>query len=392
MERKVNEVARRGGKGDDMWMLLGLVAVLLASGTGDLFAQAQADESAPEDPDDAASPETEGSSDLLDFEAETPISGGGGGAITGAVPGGGGTAGTGADGADDPGGTQISLPHGSANVWNEGEYISTDQPSVAPPAYYLQAGGDGDTMEGGDGADTLVGGDGHDWLDGRGGDDDVSGGDGNDTLMGGAGADTLHGGAGNDSLVSGGGSDVLFGGAGHDALVGGAQDDSLFGGTGDDTLTGGFGDDLLVAGEGHDLLMGGDGDDTLFGFTPDADGADVDGADYLNGGNGDDLLVLGSGDVASGGAGGDDFLLGDWIDAEDQAVISDFTPGEDQLSIAYDAAGPPPQVTTIYDAQAGGLRVFIDGNPVALMSGLTDLDLSTLHFVPVDAQGIPIPA
>lgn len=341
-----------------MWMLLGLVGIVMASGMVDLFASASQADGPLDDTGDAAADDAEGQGDLLDDFAP-------------------------ADGTGDPGDHGLdSLPGGPE------EFISTDDPPPLPGNDLIIADEDGTPVMGGDGDDTLIGGGADDWLDGEGGDDSLDGGDGDDSLWGGDGDDTLIGGAGNDSLVSGGGAGLLYGGSGNDTLTGGADADTLFGGSGDDQLTGGYGDDVLVAGPGRDVLMGGGGDDTLVGFTPDVNGADIDGADFLNGGSGRDTIILGSGDVASGGEGNDTFVLGTWIDDQDLAVITDFSPG-DGLNIAYDGTGPEPTVTASFDAERGGLVVLIDGAPVAVLTGVETLEAGSMTLLPVMPPDAP---
>ena len=76
------------------------------------------------------------------------------------------------------------------------------------------------------------------------------------------------------------------------------------GGGGTDKAWGYDGDDILVGGQGQDQLFGGNGDDILSG--------DV-GGDWL-----------------TGGAGADSFIFGP---AHGRDVITDFTPGEDQIDL-----------------------------------------------------------
>lgn len=85
-------------------------------------------------------------------------------------------------------------------------------------------------------------------------------------------------------------------GAAGQVLIGGVEDDRLIGGLGSNVLAGGQGHDLLQAGSQGDILM---------------DGA---GRDHLIGGAGADTFVL-----ASDGA---------------RDVISDFTPGQDQIDLS----------------------------------------------------------
>ncbi|WP_323035579.1 calcium-binding protein [Pararhodobacter sp.] len=276
----------------------------------------------------------------------------------------------------------------TANVddWFHDDFLSSDIPLQTPSDYYITLDDDGDQTAGGDGNDTLVGGAGDDWMEGQDGNDELIGKHGNDTLIGGRGADTLTGGVGDDSLVSGSGDGLLIGGSGNDALIGGEDNDSLYGGADDDTLQGGYGDDVLVTGTGADVAFGGAGNDTIHGFTPDASGRDVDGADVLNGGEGDDVLILGSGDTASGGEGADTFVLGSWIDPDEPALISDFDPQTDVLSVAYDETGQLPEISTAYDPELGGLNVYLDGQVVAFLTGVELLDVSSVTLTAISGN------
>ena len=65
-------------------------------------------------------------------------------------------------------------------------------------------------FDGGDGADLITAGGGRDQLLGGGGDDTLRGGHGQDALEGGAGNDQLYGGGGRNTLIPGSGADQLF--------------------------------------------------------------------------------------------------------------------------------------------------------------------------------------
>jgi Ca2+-binding RTX toxin-like protein len=201
-----------------------------------------------------------------------------------------------------------------------------------------------------DGNDSVIGSAGMDLLFVSGGANSVNGGGGNDTIQyvvgqansldGGGGTDRLliwanqtgtlnitvtggviddgfgsilngfegvsiKGGLGNDIAVLGATNDSAAGGAGHDSLVGGSGNDQLTGGTGNDTLSGGSGNDILGGGGGDDLLFGGAGRDKLF-------------------------VSLGI-DTLTGGADADDFRF--TASQFGQTTITDFTTGEDRLTI-----------------------------------------------------------
>ena len=46
----------------------------------------------------------------------------------------------------------------------------------------------------------------------------------------------------------------------------------------------------------------------------------------------------------------------------------------DSLTIAYDAGASMPEITTAYDSELGGMRVLVDGEVVAVVTGLNELD------------------
>ncbi|WP_415402655.1 calcium-binding protein [Tateyamaria sp. SN3-11] len=237
-------------------------------------------------------------------------------------------------------------------------------------------------INGTDDADTLTGGGEDEQINGAGGDDDLLGGNGADTITGGAGADVIQGQGGfdritgnaDDDLIQGrGGDDTLSGNAGADWVDGNDGDDSVNGGTQNDTVVGGLGSDVLSGGEAQDVLVSGelladplttgeldnirDGEtlaeatgialgDTVF---LDDDGA----ADTLDGGNASDVLFFGAGDTATGGNGPDDFgIIADSAgNGLGEALITDYTAGEDELFIVLDdlGAAAAPVVTVVDD-------------------------------------------
>ncbi len=100
-------------------------------------------------------------------------------------------------------------------------------------------------------------------------------------------------------------------------IVGNTKANKIYGGLGDDTLSGGKGNDSLLGGEGKDLLFGEAGNDKLFGNA------------------GDDILVGGAGaDILTGGDGADIFY---YSDGDGKDTITDYTAGEDKISLAGDS-------------------------------------------------------
>lgn len=118
---------------------------------------------------------------------------------------------------------------------------------------------------------------------------------------------------------------------------------AITGGNFDDTIMGGVGDDTLVGGDGNDNITGGAGKD------------DIDA------GAGDDTLKIGLGDIVSTGEGADRILLDlpQEVDITELPVITDFQPGEDEISVfAVDNAAEVP----VYDRETGVL--FLDSQEV----------------------------
>ena len=152
---------------------------------------------------------------------------------------------------------------------------------------------------------------------------------------------------------------TVLGGSGNDHLVGNGL------------LDGGAGDDYL---QGHGTLLGGEGNDTL------------NGSGILDGGEGDDLLqtyVGTSGTVVTGGEGMDTFQVSLTIREDDPrdwapVQITDLEPGETiELNILY--ASPSfapvadPVVTFEEDAEAGEVRVLVDGRTITVLEGIDTL-------------------
>jgi len=139
-----------------------------------------------------------------------------------------------------------------------------------------------------------------------------------------------------------------MGGGGHDNLDGGIGDDDIDGQWGHDTIEGGSGDDTIDGGWGHDLIVGGDGNDLLEGSY---------GMDTLTGGGGADTFVF------------------DEESRDD--VVTDFTPGEDMISIDID--GLTYADLTVSET-ADGLLVAWDGGSALLLGLSGDADPAWFGF------------
>ncbi|WP_051928583.1 hypothetical protein [Palleronia rufa] len=197
----------------------------------------------------------------------------------------------------------------------------------------LEGGAGNDRLPGEDGNDRVFGGDGNDMLGGGNGNDYMSGGDGVDRGGGGNGRDTILGGAGDDWFSGGPGEDHVDGGAGNDRLAGSYSNDTVLGGAGNDTMGGGEGKDRILAGAGNDVVGAGGHDDYVNGGSGDDFLGGGDGDDRIIGGRGNDTINPGYGnDIASGGPGRDLFVF-NALSGGGQTVVTDFTPGMDELRL-----------------------------------------------------------
>ncbi len=287
-------------------------------------------------------------------------------------------------------GNDILVGGGGADVLNGGAGTDTASYATSTTAQFidLQVSGAntgsealGDTysgienLVGGSGSDDIRGDAGDNFINGGAGYDSIMGRDGDDILLGGLGGDTLDGGAGADVLNGGSGDDWLLGQTGNDRLVGASGDDRLLDYSGNNTMLAGAGADTLFDGIGDSLLNGGDGNDRLFGAV---------GIDQLFGGAGDDLLSGGIGDdvlqgdqgndLLLGGAGADSFVFNGEIGAD---IVSDFTLGQDHLSISSVLAGGLSSAADIVSTYAtvvgNNLELdFGNGNEITLI-GFNDI-------------------
>ncbi|MGX0903463.1 Ca2+-binding RTX toxin-like protein [Roseovarius sp. MBR-79] len=277
-----------------------------------------------------------------------------------------------------------------------GEDGNDDGPLPGLGSVIVEGGASGDAITGSDAPDMIFGRDGDDTIGAGAGADEVRGGAGDDVIRGGEGSDTLHGDdggdrldgdAGEDRLLGHNGDDVILGGAGGDSLVGGAGDDTLRGGDGDDALHGALDDDWLHGGMGADTLFGGHGNDTVIGIVDDPGTArfdDIDDArDFLNGGGGDDVILVGRGDIVTTGSGADTVLLGDWLTADHQAEILDFSASDDMLMVFYDETGPEPDISLEPDADnPADQRLLLDGVEIARIADAAGVTLAHVALVP----------
>ncbi len=195
---------------------------------------------------------------------------------------------------------------------------------------------------------------------GTGVDQRLEGHDGNDLIDGRGGNDVLYGGLGNDRLEGGDGDDVVEGGPGNDVLLGGMGDDvyvvdgqyRLEAGValGDQVIDVGGWDTVIVTGDAYSLraplaaaalgAVVATGIEVMVGTDLNQRLTGTVGAQMLFGGGGDDVLAgLGGSDTYEGGAGRDVFAIQGYTRefrgaGQGDAVITDFTFGEDRVSLA----------------------------------------------------------
>ncbi|WP_323782053.1 calcium-binding protein [Thalassovita sp.] len=240
----------------------------------------------------------------------------------------------------------------------------------------------------------------------------VDGGEGDDVITGTADAALLvSGGAGNDLIdmrTTGDTSDIVaFGGDGTDTFLGGAGDDVFidYGDDGDgiEHFDGGGGDDTIWGNTGSALIEGGTGDDFISGYDVSEDYAYfattpfsswIDNApDTLDGGTGDDTLVGSTGDVMAGGDGNDTFEIYSALGAAEDgeaAVITDFEPGEEQLTVTihFDDIGASSDYWVDdedWDAGFNPDLVEVDGDTHVMFEGQTLVVLEGTTGVSADS-------
>ncbi|MGE0745585.1 MAG: tandem-95 repeat protein, partial [Rhodospirillales bacterium] len=297
---------------------------------------------------------------------------------------------------DDPGDTVVeNADEGLDVVESSVDFTLPDNVEVLVLTGGQDIDGTGNGQEnvifGNNGANVLTGAGGNDNIFALGGDDTIvwQPGDGNDQVDGGAGTDTLLatlGSGGNViTLSDAGGGFASLAMNGETLLLSAVEIVKIDSGDGDDDLVsntanvaldwnGGGGNDSVIAGAANDTLAGGSGNDFLQG------GA---GADALTGGPGADTYHWRSPGEAATVASNGGTAAGD--------VITDFTPGEDKISLFGDNFGlfqVPTQeginfsiIDGPYDGTAAGGNANFDAGAPTLIYSKAD---STLYF---DANG-----
>jgi Ca2+-binding RTX toxin-like protein len=244
---------------------------------------------------------------------------------------------------------------GTAGDGDEGE---TPDEGVTPVNNILNFTEDGDT---------ALGTDGNDVMRGLGGDDFIIGGEGNDNIFAGDGDDTVTGQEGDDRIFLGRGDDVSSNSDAFSELEDGPTG-QLAGG--DDLIRGGAGADKIIDVLGANTLYGDTGNDILSGRDA---GYDQGTADTLFGGFGNDVLRGDDGDVMSGGEGSDVFDVYVSGDAA-PAVITDFEEGENLIiRLADSTPAEMDQITSALAENGEDTNILLDGDVVAVLSGLTEV-------------------
>jgi hypothetical protein len=93
--------------------------------------------------------------------------------------------------------------------------------------------------------------------------------------------------------------------------------------------------------------------------------------------------MIGAGDYADGGEGADVFTIGDWIGEGEFAHITDYNSSEDEIVVVYDAlAHPDPQIELITEEGFPDAVVWLDGIPLAVITGGAGLTVNALTLMP----------
>ena len=159
-----------------------------------------------------------------------------------------------------------------------------------------------------------------------------------------SGVEQFQGTAGDDTISSATGSVSLAGGAGDDTLIGGTYEQV--------TTSGSHGEIRWGQGDSDDLLLGGDGNDTIC----------FDRADTVTGGAGRDSLVY-------------------LADANSSASVTDFTAGEDVMTIYLN----PEDVSMTHATLDNPGKI-----PVSENDGRTTISLSGAEIISLDGTGLNI--
>ncbi|KMW56188.1 Hemolysin-type calcium-binding region [Candidatus Rhodobacter oscarellae] len=272
------------------------------------------------------------------------------------------------DTPEDSDGELFFVDDGETVTGTDGTDLFTYDPSATGLAGATASGGAGDDVfifdTGGLvlNSSALDGGTGNDLMRVNANASTISGGEGDDTIEGALTGGRVFGDAGDDQITivtRGADNPELDGGLGNDTIdARGSNNIGLFGAEGDDLLiTDGFG----VGGAAYLITAdGGEGDDTLrheYSYSPPRVDAEpgVDLPAQLTGGSGADVFEIGL-IAGNGGFTGN----GSETVTETIAVVQDFAPGEDVLTIDLGGLGLGYTATeaTLVENTADGTTTF----------------------------------
>ena len=200
-------------------------------------------------------------------------------------------------------------------------------------------------------------------------------------IDGGTGADTINIAGLSDSSVYLTGEDVLEGYAdsrdidmhlsGVEQFQGTAGDDTISSATGSVSLAGGAGDDTLIGGTYEQVTTSGSHGEIRWG--------QGDSDDLLLGGDGNDTIWFDRADTVTGGAGRDSLVYS--ADANSSASVTDFTAGEDVMTIYLN----PEDVSLTHATLDNPGKI-----PVSENDGRTTISLSGAEIISLDGTGLNI--
>ncbi|WP_374425216.1 hypothetical protein [Paracoccus sp. (in: a-proteobacteria)] len=200
-------------------------------------------------------------------------------------------------------------------------------------------------------------------------------------IDGGTGADTINIAGLSDSSVYLTGEDVLEGYAdsrdidmhlsGVEQFQGTAGDDTISSATGSVSLAGGAGDDTLIGGTYEQVTTSGSHGEIRWG--------QGDSDDLLLGGDGNDTICFDRADTVTGGAGRDSLVY--LADANSSASVTDFTAGEDVMTIYLN----PEDVSMTHATLDNPGEI-----PASENDGRTTISLSGSEIISLDGTGLNI--
>lgn len=257
--------------------------------------------------------------------------------------------------------------------------------------------------DGGAGDDEIVVSGRYAVVQGDAGDDNITASGNNMLINGGEGADTIDVTGLTNSAIAVEAGDVVTGrGDGADGLhffvnnggdfTGNNANEQFVvrnssrvdGGAGNDTMSTYFGDEgssTLIGGAGDDYIRGNDGVVYYASTQRDEYSMHIGNSnDLLDGGDGDDLIGFDLADTVTGGAGAD-ALVG-YVDSNQTSVVTDFTAGEDVLTINVDPEDIGSETSyenVAIDEVDGNTVISINGIESLRIEGATGLNIGFKH-------------